>query len=136
MLDWVDSNMDKLDGRELYPLWIKDQVFVRKCSSAEERAMMVSGLPALWVCMSASEPHAILFYVTTDSGAVSQEARFLDCDQAITNAWSLFCTFKNSLPEVEEKTLALHAHACGVKDRAKAAKRKKKKATSSGRNLP
>ena len=47
MLDWVDSNMDKLDGRELYPLWIKDQVFVRKCSSAEERAMMVSGLSAL-----------------------------------------------------------------------------------------
>jgi len=64
--------------------------------------------------------------------AVSQEARFVDCHQAITNAWSLFCTLKNSLPENEEKTLALHAHARAVKANKRAVKKKNKAAT--GRN--
>ena len=96
----------------------REEVFVggRACHDGE--------WPALWVCMSASVPHAILFHVTTDSVGVSQEARFVDCHQAVTNAWSLFCTLKNSLPENEEKTLALHAHARAVKDRKRAAKRK------------
>ena len=47
MMEWLHSNVDKLDGRVLYPLWIEDSVFFNKCSSDAERGMMVSWMPDL-----------------------------------------------------------------------------------------
>ena len=67
----------------------------------------------------------------TDFGAVSQRERFVDAEQAVTNAWSLFCTLRNSLPDDETLASALHAHARALKQRSKAVK---KKAKSSNRH--
>ena len=77
--------------------------------------------------MSASL-HRPIFFPDHDTnfGAVSQRERFVDAEQAVTNAWSLFCTLRNSLPDDETLASALHAHARALKQRSKAAKKKAK----------
>ena len=65
MLDWLRSNVDKLDGRELYPLWIEDGVFFSKCSSDAERDMMVSWRPVICWCACLRRSIVRFFFPTT-----------------------------------------------------------------------